>query len=60
MIIEISTECQRQLNELQSILNKNQKPLLSYSQVIKVLIKNFHNSIFANGKIIEMSKVSKN
>ena len=42
MIIEISTECQRQLNKVQIILNKNQKPLMTYSKVIKALIKNFH------------------
>ena len=42
MIIEISTECNRQLDEVQTILNKNQKPLMTYSQVIKALIKNFH------------------
>jgi len=41
MIIEISKKCHKQLDEVQTILNKNQKPLLTYSQVIQVLIKNF-------------------
>jgi len=41
MIIEVSPKTKEKLDGIQAILNKNQLPLLTYSQVIEKLIENY-------------------